>query len=432
MSTCFLHVPDPDDQPFDDDEPNKPIAPGDRWCSLWAPREPGGPRLPCHPSIEGTADEWLLIAGAIEAGAPRAFGRVAFAPAAGGGELWSPHNSTGDRDHVRLTTAELVELAADVRAKLATPDRDLKPDNAAPAHPMRYYCPRYPTHHHDDSPDGFGPCSWSGSDTRDDVTCPECPSCGARVVDRDRPRPVGDGPVGWPDFKAPPPNPDVTTSAPRPTPIADQPPCRCQLCAPSTNLDDVRACVAAAEQAAASPPGEHDLASLYAVAGYTRSMCDEIERLRARPAVDRADITAALETFRLAAIAEHAASTDRGESIGAVRAAVVTLQDARDAVFAAVAPPAIPADLRELLEALVAKADAMSPDYRHDWDRDSSQFACAVDALIAWTRAHAGATPAPLTDDELASMWRLRIGTSPSPNGMTLMRTIRDHAGGGR
>ena len=111
--TCFLHVPDPDDQPFDDDEPNKPIAPGDRWCSLWAPREPGGPRLPCHPSIEGTADEWLLIAGAIEAGAPRAFGRVAFAPAAGGGELWSPHNSTGDRDHVRLTTAELVELAAD-------------------------------------------------------------------------------------------------------------------------------------------------------------------------------------------------------------------------------------------------------------------------------------------------------------------------------
>ena len=136
MSTCFLHVPDPDDQPFDDDEPNKPIAPGDRWCSLWAPREPGGPRLLCHPSIEGTADEWLLIAGAIEAGAPRAFGRVAFAPAAGGGELWSPHNSTGDRDHVRLTTAELVELAADVRAKLATPDRDLKPDNAAPAHPL--------------------------------------------------------------------------------------------------------------------------------------------------------------------------------------------------------------------------------------------------------------------------------------------------------
>ena len=99
-------------------------------------------------------------------------------------------------------------------------------------------------------------------------------------------------------------------------------------------------------------------------------------------------------------------------------------------------------------------------------------------ALIAWTRAHAGAVastpaaacicrrddegewlpgsedcprwglddehpltegstrtraaPAPLTDDELAAMWRLRIGTSPSPNGMTLMRAIRDHAGGGR
>lgn len=121
MSTCFLNVPDPDDQPFDDDEPNKPIPPGDRWCSLWSAREPGGPRLPCHPSIEGTADEWTLIAGAIEAGAPRAFGRVAFAPQAGGGEFWSPRNSTGDRDHVRLTTAELVDLAADIRAKLAPP-----------------------------------------------------------------------------------------------------------------------------------------------------------------------------------------------------------------------------------------------------------------------------------------------------------------------
>ena len=38
----------------------------------------------------------------------------------------------------------------------------------------------------------------------------------------------------------------------------------------------------------------------------------------------------------------------------------------------------------------------------------------------------------PLTDDELVAMWRLRIGTSPSPNGLTLMRAIRDHAGGGR
>ena len=274
-------------------------------------------------------------------------------------------------------------------------------------------------------------------------------------------------------------DPDVTTSAPRPT-VADQPPCMCRLCAPATTLDDVRACVAAAElAAAASPPGEHDLASLYAVAGYTRSMCDEIERLRARPAVDRADITAALETFRLAALAEHAASTDRGESIGAVRAVVVTLQDARDAVFAvATTPPAIPAALAALLreqsEAWAAIDTAPAPDYQSACER--SQDADA--ALREWTRAHAGAvastpaaacicrrddegewlpgsedcprwglddehpltegsthagaTPAPLTDDELASMWRRQIGTSPSPNGMTIMRAIRDHAGGGR
>ena len=100
--TYTIYVPDP--QPG--------IPPGDRWCAL------SGPRAPL-PAILGTADEWLLIAGAIEAGAARAFGRVAFEARIGGGELWSPHNSTGDRDHVRLTTAELVELAADVRAKLA-------------------------------------------------------------------------------------------------------------------------------------------------------------------------------------------------------------------------------------------------------------------------------------------------------------------------
>ena len=40
----------------------------------------------------------------------RRIGRVAFEARIGGGELWSPLNSTGDRDHVRLTTAELVEL----------------------------------------------------------------------------------------------------------------------------------------------------------------------------------------------------------------------------------------------------------------------------------------------------------------------------------
>ena len=51
-SDWTLHVPDPEDLAVD-------TAPADRWCSL------GGPRGPCHPSIEGTADEWLAVADAI-------------------------------------------------------------------------------------------------------------------------------------------------------------------------------------------------------------------------------------------------------------------------------------------------------------------------------------------------------------------------------
>lgn len=49
--TYTLSVPDP--QPG--------IAPGDRWCAL------SGPHAPL-PAILASADEWLLIAGAIEAG----------------------------------------------------------------------------------------------------------------------------------------------------------------------------------------------------------------------------------------------------------------------------------------------------------------------------------------------------------------------------
>jgi hypothetical protein len=121
LPTWFLNIP-----ANDDPDPEERTPPGDRWCSLWGPREPGGPRLPCHPSIEGTADEWLLIAGAIEAGAPRAFDRVAFYPTEGGGTFRSPRNSTGERDHVHLTAAELEELVAYIRAELA----------AVPVHPM--------------------------------------------------------------------------------------------------------------------------------------------------------------------------------------------------------------------------------------------------------------------------------------------------------
>ena len=100
-------------------------------------------------------------------------------------------------------------------------------------------------------------------------------------------------------------------------------------------------------------------------------------------------------------------------------------------------PPAIPADLRALLEALLKAHDARDAADTPGgdgvaWGRCDAEHEDAVADVINWTRAHAGATPAPLTDDELAAMWRLRIGTSPSPNGMTLMRAIRDHAGGGR
>ncbi len=74
----------------------------------------------------------------------------------------------------------------------------------------RYYCPRYPTSHYDDSPDGYGPCAWCGTDGAHIAPPVECPSCGARVIDRDlKPETM-------------PADPDVTTSAPRPS-IVDQP-----------------------------------------------------------------------------------------------------------------------------------------------------------------------------------------------------------------
>src|SRR5574343_315713 len=111
--TWTLDVPDPSDLMEGD-----PPAPGDRWCSL---RPPGWPRRQCHPSIEGTADEWLAIADAIETWSPLAFKRVAFSPAdlRRGGALRSPRNSTGQRDRAQLTAAELTALVANIRDQLA-------------------------------------------------------------------------------------------------------------------------------------------------------------------------------------------------------------------------------------------------------------------------------------------------------------------------
>ena len=114
--TWYLDIPDPSDLMEGD-----PPAPGDRWCSLWGPRKPGGPSLPCSPSIEGTADEWLAIAEAIEQRKRRAFARAAFAPGpdADHGRLWSPRNAASDATDAILTSYELAELVADIRAKLA-------------------------------------------------------------------------------------------------------------------------------------------------------------------------------------------------------------------------------------------------------------------------------------------------------------------------
>jgi deoxycytidylate deaminase len=89
-------------------------GPGSRWCSLW------GPRGPCHPSIEGTADEWLAIADAIEGRRPHGYTRVDFDPLEGGeGRFRSPKNTVSERDHVRLAPAELTALVANIRDQLA-------------------------------------------------------------------------------------------------------------------------------------------------------------------------------------------------------------------------------------------------------------------------------------------------------------------------
>jgi hypothetical protein len=116
-------------------------GPGSRWCSLYQDGRP------CHPSIEGTADEWLLIAAAIEAGVARAYLRVAYAPAdlGRGGAMWSPRNRGGPKGpFVELTAAELADLVRSIRDQLAPArgvtmnaliEHMLAPEPAAPVHP---------------------------------------------------------------------------------------------------------------------------------------------------------------------------------------------------------------------------------------------------------------------------------------------------------
>ena len=104
-------------------------------------------------------------------------------------------------------------------------------------------------------------------------------------------------------------------------------------------------------------------------------------------------------------------------------------------------PPAIPADLRGLLDALVAAQDARDAADAPGgdgvaWGRCDAEHEDAAHAVAEWHRGagdvDAEPAPAPLSDGELISLWGQYVGSPPSPNGMTLMRAIRDHAGGGR
>jgi hypothetical protein len=64
--------------------------------------------------IEGNASEMIAIAEAIELRCRASFKRCAIEPIRDGFELWSPRNS---QRRAKITPAEAVELAADIRAK---------------------------------------------------------------------------------------------------------------------------------------------------------------------------------------------------------------------------------------------------------------------------------------------------------------------------
>ena len=67
-------------------------------------------------SIEGTGDEWLAIADAIEQGLPRlAFKRCAFVRDRGWLEFRSPRNCSGERDVELISENDSVELVRDIR-----------------------------------------------------------------------------------------------------------------------------------------------------------------------------------------------------------------------------------------------------------------------------------------------------------------------------
>lgn len=74
-------------------------------------------------SIEGTAEEMLAIAKAIETGENVSFGRCAAERVSDGYEFYSPRNSAMGTEGL-VSTEEALELAADIREKL----KDWKPE----------------------------------------------------------------------------------------------------------------------------------------------------------------------------------------------------------------------------------------------------------------------------------------------------------------
>ncbi len=91
---------------------------GSGWYSI----ESCGPNRLTSASVEGTAEEMLAIAEAIEIGGSVSFRRCAALETKDGYELYSPLNSMGTNGLV--STEEALELAADIREKL----KDWKPE----------------------------------------------------------------------------------------------------------------------------------------------------------------------------------------------------------------------------------------------------------------------------------------------------------------
>lgn len=96
----------------------------------WLSIESCGSERLSSASVEGTAEEMLAIAKAIETGESVSFGRCAAERVNDGYEFYSPRNSAMGTEGL-VSTEEALELAADIREKL----KDYKPEPEAEAEP---------------------------------------------------------------------------------------------------------------------------------------------------------------------------------------------------------------------------------------------------------------------------------------------------------